>query len=771
MMLSGTTRKGAQKGMFKMKRFRTKITVLLLCFFMTFSITAFQAAANETAVSNLLSEMSIMHGYPDGELRLEQPVTRAEFSKITIAASPYKNQVASTLMVSPFSDVRYGHWAAPYVKLASSNGLVTGYPDATFKPDQTVLFEEAVTVFLRLLGYTNADFGYAWPYGQIGLAENVGLLDNLTASTGSPMLRRDVMLLTYNLLTCSPKGSTADYLESIQYKLAEDVVLIATNEEDASVHPGKVATTAGIYRIDESFNHALIGMRGDAVLKNGDTLVSFVPYAQSLEQYVVYSKLNNGIVAYKDGALRQLDIEDGTTAYSGIQVTTYGQAKATMEMGDLISVQRDNRGDVEYITIRSGKVMGPVIVRNDNWYQELSVGADVTVMRDGVKCTAGDIQTYDVVYYSPDLNMAMAYSKKVTGIYESAYPNKDQLTQVTISGTTYTVESVEAFNALSSNGGYNYGDTVTILLGKNGEVAGVAGPSAAENDVVGYFKSAGVKNYTTQVGDTYSNFYVTVVGTDGVAYEYSTKRDYSQSTALYQVVQVGFSEGLAKVATQKPMELYGEVNAAAKTAGAYRFADNVKILDVVPGDGSHSGAYATVFLQQLDKMTLSRGNVIYYRLNRSGYIDELILKDATGECYDYGIMTQATSRTSGTNISGSYTYDIAGQVSSVSTSGKAFNVSKGQPVQILKCDGKVQSIQALTRLTGTYSDVTGHALVTGSGTEYLLSDDVIIYKKSGYDYTVLPLSELSVSQYRLTAYCDRLMERGGRIRVIVAEEK
>lgn len=754
-----------------MKHNLTKVAALFLCFILLSGITVFGADTGEAEIAGLLNQMSIMSGYPDGELRLYQPVTRAEFSKITIMASPYKNHVASGLAVSPFADVRYGHWAAPYVKLASSNGLITGYPDATFKPDQTVLLEEAVTVYLRLLGYTNEDFGYAWPYGQIGLAQNAGLLDDIASSVGTAMTRRDVMVLTYNLLTCSPKGATTDYLEKIQYKLIEDMVLIATNEEDSSVTSGKVATTAGTYRIEDSFNHNLIGMRGDAILKNGDTLVSFVPYNQSFEEYVVYSKLSNAVVTYKNGALSQLDIEDSTTAYVGTKVSTFGAAKSSMEMGDLISVQRDKAGKVEYITVRDGKVTGPIVVRNDTWYRELSVGDGITVMRDGVKCKTDDIKTYDVVYYSKDLNMVLAYSKKVTGIYESAYPNKDQLTQVTISGITYEIESVDAFNALSSNGTCNYGDTITVLIGKNGAIAGVAGSKATEESVVGYFQSAGVKNYTTQSGDSYSNFYITVVGSDGKTFEYASKRDYRQSPSLHQVVKVSFSDGLAGIAVQKPMDMYGTVNAAAKTAGSYRFADNVSVLDVVPGDGSHSGAYATVYLQQLDRVTLSSSNVLYYALNNRGEIEKLIVNDATGECYEYGIVTQAQSKTSGNAISGNYSYDVRGQVASVSTSGKAFSVTKGQPVQILKSDGRVQSMSALTRLSSNYSDVTNTALVGSGGTEYLLSDDVVIYKKIGYDYTVMPISDLSVSKYRITAYCDRSMSRGGRVRIVVAEEK
>lgn len=752
-----------------MKKNRIRILALVLCLLFIPSLGA--AAAGETEIADLLAGMSIMNGYPDGELRLEQAVTRAEFSKIAIAASPYKNQVASSMAVSPFSDVSYQHWAAPYVKLAVSNGLITGYPDATFRPDQTVVLEEAVTIMLKLLGYTSDDFGYSWPYGQVGLAQNIGLLDNISAGIGTELSRRDVMLLVYNLLTCSPKNSTADYLESIQYKLEEDVVLIATNEEDSSVNPGKVATSAGSYRIDDSFNRSYLGQRGDVVLKNNDTFVCFIPYAQAAEEYVVYSKLDNAIITYKDGSMSQLDLQDSTIVYSGTQKTTYQAIRSTLEMGDLISIQRDSRNNIEYVTVRSGNVVGPVIVRGESWYQELSVNQNITVMRDGVKCTADDIKTYDVVYYSSDLNMVLAYSKKVTGIYESASPNKDQLTSVTVSGVTYQIESVEAFNALSSSGKFNYGDSVTLLLGKDGAVAGVAAADSADTTVVGYFSGAGVKDYTNQAGDTYSNFYITVVGVNGEAFEYAAKRDYSDSDALNQVVRVSFSDGLASVATYKRQGISGKVNADSRLLGTIPIAENVNILDVVPAGKEESGAYASVFLQRLDQMDLGQKQILYYDMNSKGQITDLILNDSTGECYSYGIITSATSNTSNKNVSGSYSYDIAGQTGSVSTNGTAYNVGAGQPVMLLMAGNRPQNIKGLTKLDSKIKSVEGSVLTTTGGKEYPVSDKVVIYKKVSYDYTVMPISELSADSYNMTAYYDRSPDKGGRIRVIIATAK
>lgn len=752
-----------------MKRNGLKILALTLCLLLL-PVGGVAEAAGEAEMATLLSRMSIMNGYPDGALRLEQAVTRAEFSKIAIAASPYKNQVASTLAVSPFADVRYGHWAAPYVKLAASNGLVTGYPDATFRPDQTVLLEEAVTVMLRLLGYTNDDLGYSWPYGQVGLAQNIGLMDDVTATVGTALLRRDVMQLVYNLLTCSPKGSEADYLENIQYKLAEDVVLIATNQEDSSVNPGRVATSAGSYKIDDSFNRSQLGQRGDAVLKNGDTLVCFIPYVQSVEEYVVYSKLDTELVAYQNGSMGKLNLENNTITYMGTQKTTYSAVKSEIVMGDLITVQRDSRHNIEYIIVRSGSVVGPVTVRNDAWYQELSVSDDIVVMRNGEKCTTEDIKLYDVVYYSPDLNMVLAYSKKVTGIYESAYPNKDQLTSVTISGVSYQVDSVEAFNALSSGGQYSYGDTVTVLLGKDGTVAGVAARTAETASVVGYFYDAGVKEYTNQVGDTYSNYYVTVIGSDGNAFEYAAKRDYSDSDALNHVVRVTFENGLASVAAYKRQGISGTVDAEARLIGSAYVTESVNILDVVQTVGDKKGNYAPVFLQRLDQMELSTSQILYYNVNSAGQITELILNDVTGECYEYGMITSAFSNTNGMSASGSYTYDIGGSAGSVSGAGTAYNVSKGQPVMLLMANGRPQTMKALSKLGAKITGITDSTLKTSNG-EYRLSDQVTVYKKINYDYVVIPLSELSTDTYTMTAYYDKTLSKGGRIRIIVAEKK
>ena len=145
----------------------------IICVFLTAALilgmipSAFGASAttvyDESNAILLSKTLNIMVGDTDGNLRLDNYVSRAEFTKIAIAMSQYRNMVPPSSTTSFFKDCSFKHWAASYVRLAVTNGLITGYPDGTFRPEDTVLLEEAVTVMLKLLGFTSEDFGSSWP--------------------------------------------------------------------------------------------------------------------------------------------------------------------------------------------------------------------------------------------------------------------------------------------------------------------------------------------------------------------------------------------------------------------------------------------------------------------------------------------------------------------------------------------------------------------------------------------------------------------------------
>lgn len=92
-----------------------------------------------------LSAMGIITGYPDGTFRPNAYITRAEFAAI---AARFDADGDKTL--AAFSDIA-NHWAKDEISVAYNNGWVDGYPGGTFGPQRNITRAETVTLVNRVL--------------------------------------------------------------------------------------------------------------------------------------------------------------------------------------------------------------------------------------------------------------------------------------------------------------------------------------------------------------------------------------------------------------------------------------------------------------------------------------------------------------------------------------------------------------------------------------------------------------------------------------------
>ena len=92
-----------------------------------------------------LSSMGIITGYPDGTFRPNAAITRAEFAAI---AARFDNDGDKT--AAKFSDIAT-HWAKDEISIAYNNGWITGYPDGTFGPQRDITRAETMTLVNRVL--------------------------------------------------------------------------------------------------------------------------------------------------------------------------------------------------------------------------------------------------------------------------------------------------------------------------------------------------------------------------------------------------------------------------------------------------------------------------------------------------------------------------------------------------------------------------------------------------------------------------------------------
>jgi hypothetical protein len=93
-----------------------------------------------------------------------------------------------------FSDVSASYWGYNAISSLSSKGIVSGYPDGTFKPDASITRAEFATIVVKALGLnttgTTGQFtdvtADAWYYGTVNAAASAGLVSGMGAKLFAP---------------------------------------------------------------------------------------------------------------------------------------------------------------------------------------------------------------------------------------------------------------------------------------------------------------------------------------------------------------------------------------------------------------------------------------------------------------------------------------------------------------------------------------------------------------------------------------------------------
>lgn len=216
-----------------MKKIISIVLIILLtltCFSSIFAATPEDVAGYsfEEAVSTLTS-LGIVNGYKDGTFRPDQFVTRAQMAKILVIASGYEDVIIGSN--SNFSDIK-DHWAEEYISFAASIGLITGYANNTFRPDDKVTYDEAITMAIRALGYNDSSLKGIWPINYKLKAHDLGVL-HLVDTSGDFADRGNIAQLMYNTLKKvyghtdkSGNFSFSEGNKTLMSKLAEEETIL-----------------------------------------------------------------------------------------------------------------------------------------------------------------------------------------------------------------------------------------------------------------------------------------------------------------------------------------------------------------------------------------------------------------------------------------------------------------------------------------------------------------------------------------------------------------
>ncbi len=101
-----------------------------------------------------MATLGIVSGFPDGTFKPQKGLTRAEMVALLIRS---KDTALTKPSVNVFKDVGRQHWASQYIKASVDSNIVKGYPDGTFKPSAGLTRAEAVSVLVRFGDVSDKD--------------------------------------------------------------------------------------------------------------------------------------------------------------------------------------------------------------------------------------------------------------------------------------------------------------------------------------------------------------------------------------------------------------------------------------------------------------------------------------------------------------------------------------------------------------------------------------------------------------------------------------
>ena len=169
--------------------------------FSTFSILYVESPAEEEPATSLTA---YINGFADGTFRPDQGITRAEMAAILA-----RTVAVGTGIKADYADLQQTHWAYDEIQQVIQSGLMKGYPDGQFKPDQRMTRAELAAIAFALkdlsaaAGWSYTDTQDHWAEQMIEAVRTAGLMNGYPDGSFRPnntVTRAEVVVLMNRLL-------------------------------------------------------------------------------------------------------------------------------------------------------------------------------------------------------------------------------------------------------------------------------------------------------------------------------------------------------------------------------------------------------------------------------------------------------------------------------------------------------------------------------------------------------------------------------------------
>ncbi|MCI5928137.1 MAG: S-layer homology domain-containing protein [Pseudoflavonifractor capillosus] len=720
-------------------------------------------------------------------------LTRAEFCKMAIEIMGKGEEASAQMNRTIFLDVKGDHWARGYINLAASTRLgateeggggemlMVGVGDGTFRPNQTITFAEAVTIMMRILGYTASDVasGSSWYSGYLSSAAVIGLTDGVSLTWNSTITRGQTAILFENMLYTNPKGAETPYLTQLGGSITDEAVIISLDATAADGTASCILTTgsADPYKTNHvPFDSTLAGARAKLVLDKNSKVIAIMPSEGGTQRTtsVVSAEINSVTVSGGE----KLDVPPTTTVYRESGETTYKDIYLNLKTGSPLVLHYGVTGKLEYLylpynlaaeeaAVAKGTVSGnpfASLVGNDTGYQ---------IVKNGLPATLSDIRQYDVATYDKASKTLYVSDLRLTGVYENVSPSPATPLTVTMMGATFPVLS-SAYTDLSS---FKIGDVITLLLTSDGQVAGAVSPSVAKSTTVGVVEMKGTNATVTPLSD--------IRDADGKKVVFSGATAYSEESAAQmqgQLVTVSSTKlGMLSLSRLSGSGASGALDMSTRTLGSDKLADNVVLYERVG-----KGAPVEISFDQLTRTTVPANKITYVGKDYADRVNFIVFDDVTGDQYTYGFAKKGTVTGGSSSMSYSNTC-VSVEIGNDTYSDQLITgaaITENMPIGITASLDEIDGFHKLSNWV-TLKAVENVPRSAFELNEYInpeskapigtvttrdmvlpVAGNVLCYNKTTKSWFA-SLDEARAYSDTLTIYYDRAPQEGGKVRLVV----
>lgn len=269
----------------------------------------------------VLNAFGFVSGYEDGTFKPDEPISRVDFMSMLIKTL---NLTADNVKVSgcSFYDVDEGTYEYNVMSYAIKQNYYSLYNDNTVRPSAPLTYADAVTAYLKAMGYTSvAEAKGGFPYGYLSIATDLNLYKGI--DTSGNLSRKDAVTLIYKCIKAPVNklissggrvqysNDTDDNILSVYHNIYADTGVVNATQIDgigdyAKTRAGEIVIGGVNYTCQDKSFTKYLGYKVEYFFRDTDEKkeIVFIHKDKSVKEMRIYG---DDVISYKNGTLKYFD--------------------------------------------------------------------------------------------------------------------------------------------------------------------------------------------------------------------------------------------------------------------------------------------------------------------------------------------------------------------------------------------------------------------------------------------------------------------------------